>query len=50
MCVLDRECLEVSSALAQVVESLYFLIADVDLLLELGKLVLDLSFAFLDLL
>ena len=50
MCVLDRECLEVSSALAQVVESLDFFIADVDLLLKLSELVLDLSFAFLDLL
>ena len=50
MCVLDRECLEVSSPLAQVVQSLDFLITDVDLLLELGELVLNLCLAFLDLL
>ena len=50
MCVLDRECFEVSSALAQDVESLDLLIADVDLLLELGELVFNLSFALLDLL
>ena len=50
MCVLYRECLEVSSALAQPVESLDLLVADVDLLLELGELVLNLCFALLDLL
>ena len=50
MCVLDRECFEVSSALAQDVESLDLLIADVDLLFELGELVLNLCFALLDLL
>ena len=50
MCVLDRECFEVSSTLAQDVESLDLLIADVDLLLELGELILNLCFALLDLL
>ena len=50
MCVLDRECFEVSSALAQDVESLDLLIAYVDLLLKLGELVLNLCFALLDLL
>jgi hypothetical protein len=50
MCVLDRERLEVSTALAQPVESLDLLVAYVDLLLELGELVLNLCFALLDLL
>lgn len=50
MCVLDRECFEVSSALAQDVESLDLLIADVNLLLKLGELILNLCFALLDLL